>query len=1855
MSVPLGAAADPEFDAKRFAREFAAAASPAERFDLVEGLPSDLEPPALPDDAARYLYALALLGPQLQWHPLSWTAPKPDGHDRIDRIKRLTHDRGEQQRSYNDSAWFEASTGDMEYLAESIPAEIKQAQAEVMARWRKHLGDRVRPGHEAGMTDDAAQFYWTVADRSDPRVKRALRFFGSVRDGDWRSKSRQWVADLGRNNTVITFDIAGAIFRGQDAPLIMDVRAASQVELSLYHITDPAELAWACAKVGKDFIYRDFGMQHGMIEELWMSEMERNQVLLMERDLEELGRPAPDFAARKPVHRWSVKPAKLERLPPSMRQDRDGWWADEGDDELWLHGPDAQYFDDACYEHSRRLDYDYHPKHERFGVPQPSSWNVDRILEIPGKHLDRAGAYILIAEANGEKCHVPLLVDPLSLTLRRCRDGVMAVVSDPSGAQPVPSAKILAASWGEAVADAEGVAFLKVAARGDEAIIAHHDGRFAIGGFGRVFAGIYFPVQPEQAGLVLRGGMRDLMELPAEIEVGEIWDAAHVYRDRFLAAAYTDRPIYRPAQEVGFKLILRQLKPGNAQAPPTAGGFRADDFERELAMALPKVGMKIRYQVLNPRGRAIANGILETNDFGTAAGRFGLEEESVVGTYSLRVFAGGMDRIVPNVFAVSYYRRPGFGVELRGLADAVERGTRKIEATVVARYDFGKPLPSGEVRVRLVRRDMPVPLCKSHGQIDASGEFVFSLESAAALPDGECTLIAEVTDLSGRTVSASQPLYVGERPQPDAASPLGMVPRFHPLGEPLKFPSTAVSVQVAREQVGAKVHEVEAAGGIIHIDFEHEGWHTIRHADEQRPVFVYGSKPPTARGGEGREEGAAETWVDLANFDDYQRLEFDSWGGGRDLRQAPVLALFDEQTTPEGSKLRALVYLHRPHKRARLLFTFEGRTIVDYAILGLGESPHGYQIVEIPIKQRHLPNFYLQAHLLHLELGAGQHAVELREERPDSARELGFEALSLDPRWCRVEVTGEGGVADARSNEKLRVRITTDRERYRPGEKVAVDVEVSDRESGEPRLAEVSLSAIDSSLFAFANGIEPQLADAFSSARPPRRFLRKPWRSSRGDLWGLERWKRLHEAAQFEQQQDLEQAEAALSQQADAIAEAQAGNLALTNLTRLGTPQLNAIVGQLPVQSIPLAKLRRDFRETAAWLPQIRTDDRGRAHAEFTLPDSLTRYRITGVALTKDTHLGTSQDTHFDVSLPLSVQLFTPRFAISGDRLRLTALIHNRGVKALDVDLEWKLSGASISPEQTQFPNWVQPGPGDVSYSRRVPGGSTTELGMWIDVDQRADEVVAVVAVSGKAGADSVERRFPVQPFGRERELHFHGELTDSHAIDLPPGFHPSSLVVTLSRQQDLRESLDGLDYLIQFPYGCVEQTMSRFLPGVMVAAAAKEAQFELPQGVADRLPEVLRRGLSRLYNFQKPDGSWGWWSKDPTDDNITLYVLYGLARCKSIGVEVDPQVLDRGCKFLNKKLKSSKLSDGFRARALLVLALAGKADAGLLQQTAAGFLGRDPAPGGAALCNLALAAKIAGSGDDAAALRAKAKAWKPESTADISLLLLTELEFGARADESRPLAQRLADRRRGSRWKSTRDTSWALESLARFLPLVEEAPANVKTAHATASVNGEQLIDTKSTKGVGKFDAGQKQNRTTFRARVGAAKLRSPGPIPIRLRAGAGDEQGFYFRIVARGFHESGKMDPIGREVKVTRRFAPAATAKIGDVVEVHLTLELTKPQDYLILEARRPAGCEFVDGALDGELAKRRAHAEFRDDRLAIFFRGLGAGQHHLTYYIRAETAGKSQVLPAVAYPMYNERLRGESASAVFEVRAK
>ena len=116
---------------------------------------------------------------------------------------------------------------------------------------------------------------------------------------------------------------------------------------------------------------------------------------------------------------------------------------------------DADYFGDDCARYTARLEKQY-----RCERPAWSTWLTDRIVKVPGKLLAEPGAYVLVAEANGQKSCAPLVVDALDLTMRRCRDGVFALVSHPvkdRAATPAAGARILSPQMvGTAVTDAQG-------------------------------------------------------------------------------------------------------------------------------------------------------------------------------------------------------------------------------------------------------------------------------------------------------------------------------------------------------------------------------------------------------------------------------------------------------------------------------------------------------------------------------------------------------------------------------------------------------------------------------------------------------------------------------------------------------------------------------------------------------------------------------------------------------------------------------------------------------------------------------------------------------------------------------------------------------------------------------------------------------------------------------------------------------------------------------------------------------------------------------------------------------------------------------------------------------------------------------------------------------------------------------------------------------------------------------------------------------------------------------------------------------------------------------------------------------
>src|SRR5207302_955072 len=132
-----------------------------------------------------------------------------------------------------------------------------------------------------------------------------------------------------------------------------------------------------------------------------------------------------------------------------------------------------------------------------------------------------------------------------------------------------------------------------------------------------------------------------------------------------------------------------------------------------------------------------------------------------------------------------------------------------------------------------------------------------------------------------------------------------------------------------------------------------------------------------------------------------------------------------------------------------------------------------------------------------------------------------------------------------------------------------------------------------------------------------------------------------------------------------------------------------------------------------------------------------------------------------------------------------------------------------------------------------------------------------------------------VAPAAVDEVVTFSGFCKEPVTVKLPDGVDPQSASLEIRFAPTLAADLvDTLDYLVDYPYGCVEQTMSRFLPAIKVAQILKKCQVE-HKGLEQKLPGCVQGGIKRLLELQQPDGGWGWNGNGQTHEMMTPYALY--------------------------------------------------------------------------------------------------------------------------------------------------------------------------------------------------------------------------------------------------------------------------------------------------------------------------------------------------------------------------------------------
>jgi uncharacterized protein YfaS (alpha-2-macroglobulin family) len=818
---------------------------------------------------------------------------------------------------------------------------------------------------------------------------------------------------------------------------------------------------------------------------------------------------------------------------------------------------------------------------------------------------------------------------------------------------------------------------------------------------------------------------------------------------------------------------------------------------------------------------------------------------------------------------------------------------------------------------------------------------------------------------------------------------------------------------------------------------------------------------------------------------------------------------------------------------------------------------------------------------------------------------------------------------------QMNVEIATDKPQYQPGQTAEYNIAATDTDGKPVPHAEFSLGVVDEAIYA----IRPDNAGDILNFFFAREYNRVYTENSFNYYFSGQAGKRRMQLAQLRPSSRL---------------------------------------AQLKPDLLVLPKIRKMFPDTAFWAADLETDAAGHAHAKVEFPDSLTTWRATARGISPDTKVGNATLKTI-VRKNLILRLAAPRFFVQGDEVVISAIVHNylAGTKTARVSVD--VNGLDVLEGTTK--------------EVQIPSRGEAKVNWRVHAQQVRNATITAKALTNEE-SDALQLEIPIDVPGVKLTQARGGSLvpggTAAFDVTFPAKVQPGSRSLSIQVAQSIAGSLFGaLDYLTTFPYGCVEQTMSSFLPNIVVKSAVKELGLKVDLDEAG-LQEKIRQGLDRLYTFKHEDGGWGWWQTDESHPFMTAYVVAGLAQAKVAGVKVDQYAIDQGTTWLKNAVSAPGIAPDLRAYIVYALALADKTNAGiptLASKVDAGTFEQayrargNMSPYGLALLGLALdeandprVKEIAALVESRVQQNAE-EAWWPAQRDPI-----LDFEIDATPESTSYAAKLLSRQRPGSAllpkaalwlmnhrnegywWSSTKQTAMVIYGLTDYLRVTNELKPILT---ATVYVNDQPVLTRKmdSATALNPPDLVLNENQLnagTNHIRITASgegrlyystraayystedRLQKTGSISLNLLRD-------YYRLVATHDGE-----------RIVYDTAPLnGPISAGDVLAVRLTLTGSEWK-YIMIEDPIPAGTEFIERDNLYQLRNRPpwwqylfTRRELHDDRMAIFQTYFPEGQQQYFYLLRVVNPGVFQVSPARVGPMYQPEVSATTEARRLEVR--
>ncbi len=1015
----------------------------------------------------------------------------------------------------------------------------------------------------------------------------------------------------------------------------------------------------------------------------------------------------------------------------------------------------------------------------------------------------------------------------------------------------------------------------------------------------------------------------------------------------------SDRPVYRPQHTVHYKAWVRHAK----YDEPDVSTFANQNFT---------------VRIHNPKGEKVVEKAVQADEYGGLAGDYALPNGATLGVYGVQLVDAANRVIGGGSFRVEEYKKPEFEVTVEAPKEPVRLG-EKITATIKAKYYFGAPVTNAKVKYKVTRTNhtatwyphgawdwfygpgywwfaanyvwypgwnewgmrRPTPIWWSHStpppevvsenevEVGPDGTVPVVIDTAPAKElhgdqDHKYSITAEVTDQSRRVIVGAGQVLVSRKPfQVNVWVNRG----FFRVGDTVRVDMNAQTIDhkpvegkgeltLLRITYDAKNQPVEKAVQTWKVDTNVEG-----NATQQLDASKAGQYRLSYKVTDAKQHTIEGGYLFIVRGEGFT---------GDQYRFNAIELTSDKKEYKPGEKAQLLINTNQEDGTVLLFVRPTNGVYLPPRVLRLkGKSAQQ----EVDVVLRDMPNFFVEATTIH----GGRVHTEVRE-------------LVVPPE-----------------KRVLNVAITPSQTEYKPGQKATVKVKLTDH-NGNPFVGSTVMSVYDKSVEYIAGGSNvPEIKEFFwkwrrhhhpqgesSLTRGSGNILR---RGETGmsflGVFGatiVEEMDQLAEAEGKNKQVERGAAhgapaapmsaapgfagqsgafgmqKAALRQDA-AFADAKGGEEQARRA--LAADGVGGPGGGAP-EAGPTPTVRKNFADTAFWAPVLTTNAQGEAEVAFTLPEQTGGWKIRVWGMGHGTKVGEST-VEVVTKKDLIVRLQAPRFFVQKDEVVLSANVHNFLKKDKQVTVTLELEGNTLVPF------------GDVVQRADIKSGGEKRFDWRVKVANEGYAVVRMKAVCDE-DADAMEMRIPCLVHGMLKMESFTGVIRPSQetgtvTFNVPAERRVNETRLEVRYSPSLAAAMtDALPYLVDYPYGCTEQTLNRFLPTVITQNVLLRMKLDLKeiqkhrtnlnsQEIGDDKKRIegwkryernpvfdeqevalmVQEGITRLAAMQIGDGGWGWFSGwgERSYPHTTAVVVHGLQVAKANKVQLPANMLERGIEWL--------------------------------------------------------------------------------------------------------------------------------------------------------------------------------------------------------------------------------------------------------------------------------------------------------------------------------------------------------------------